>query len=118
MFLLNSKRVIFALWERLNSLAHELINNICSQHWFEVRFFVGFKFVTSVEMDAKTWNVHDCIFRIPEITPHGIAFFVLHNNFACKSQISIKPCSPKTTSIGLDVELVVTQLIVNFGVGS
>jgi len=56
-------------------------------------------------MDAKRWNVANSLVGVPEMCGHLLGFSVLYYDFASNTEISVKPCPPKSATIHLDVEL-------------
>jgi len=108
---------LFFKW--LQALTKELIDAVCRNNRFQMIFLIIFKFGIwiSIQVDAKWWNIHQCLLRIPQRT-FNASIWILENNFTSKAKISVEPCSPKTSSIFLYVHLLITNLVVNFCVRS
>ena len=111
-FCLDVIYIIFS-FKWLNTLSHQLINNTCCKNWFKMRFFIWFEFIRSIQMDTKRWHIDYSRFWVPETTLQLFGFFVLNNDLSSKSKISIEPCSPKTSTITLDIHLLESKLIIN-----
>ena len=73
---------------------------------------IWFEFWLSIKMDAEGRHVHDSALGIPKRACKFI-FFILVNNFASKSEISIEPSSPETTSVALNVHLLESTFVLN-----
>lgn len=117
MFGLNVVDVVFIAG--IQSLREHLVNWICCDAWFQMRFSIELKFIIwgSVEVNTKTWDVHDGLVGVPQ-GACDYTFCILVDNLSSKSKISIKPGSPETTSILLQVYLLESTLVVNFGMWS
>jgi len=113
-FLLNVENIIF-IFDGSNAFTHELVDDRCSQNWFQMSLFVWRECSSvSIKMNTKRWNIADCLLGVPENRTHFFGILVLDYDLSGKSKISIKPSSPKSTTIALDRHLLGTKFIVNF----
>ena len=117
MFGLNLKHIIISLFS-LNTLAHELIHDVSGQDWLEMVLLVGVELSSSVQVNAEGWHVDDGLLGVPKFRGQLVCIFLLDNDFASKTKISIEPCSPKSTAIALDIHLLESKLVVYLGMWS
>ena len=105
--------IICTIW--LQCLREHLINWSSSNTWLQMSLSIEFEFFIcwSIEMNAKTWNIHEGLVRIPEGFCDNTVW-ILVDNLASKSKVSIKPSSPKTSTVFLNVNLLKAVLVVHF----
>ena len=67
-------------------------------------------------MDAQRRNANYCSLGVPE---HTCQFVVLvYNNFTSESEITVEPCSPKASTIKLNIHLLIAKFILELIAGS
>jgi len=102
--------VVVIVFTRLNILLEQLRDDTSGKNWLQVNFLVGLEFLRSVQMDSKTGDLHE---RLTSMPVSALKFTIsIDNDFTSQSQVSIKPSSPKTTTISHNIELLVTKAVI------
>ena len=102
----------------LDTFAHELIDTIRRQDWFQMSLLVWVEVWLSVQVDAERWHVHDGGLGVPEVTVDLVVLFTLNDDLPRESKVSVEPSSPEAATVELDVHLLVAKGILFLGMRS
>ena len=93
------------------TLSKQRVEDAHSQDWLYVRLFIWFELFLTIQVDAQRAHFAKRSLCVPVSALELLAVLSHNDHFTSKSEISVEPRSPQTTSVSHYVEHVVAKLI-------